>query len=71
MSVDSLVGKLRRKETWAKCDLLYTVSLERLDRVLVGKSRDGRRQYRAPSVTPDDFAAILQGMKASLGLDGL
>lgn len=71
MSMDSLVGKLRRKETWAKCDLLYTVSLERLDRVLVGKNQDGRRQYRAPRVTPDDFAAILQGVKAGLGLDGI
>ena len=28
----SLPGKLGSKETWAKCDKLYTVSLERLSR---------------------------------------
>ncbi|WP_133510682.1 type II toxin-antitoxin system PemK/MazF family toxin [Candidatus Thiosymbion oneisti] len=37
MDLRSLPGKLSKKEAWAKCDMPATVSLERLDRVLVGK----------------------------------
>lgn len=30
---------------WAKCDLVNTVSLERLDLIRVGRSTGGKRQY--------------------------
>ncbi len=68
MDPRSLPGKLARKETWAKCDMLATVSLERLDRVMVGKEPGGKRIYVADSVTPDDLEAIRRGVLIALGL---
>jgi len=64
----SLPGKLARKETWAKCDMLATVSLARLDRVMVGKEPGGRRIYVADPVTADDLEAIRRGVMIALGL---
>ena len=61
-------GKLARKETWAKCNMLATVSLERLDRVLVGKDRNGKRIYAVGSVTAEDLAAIRRGVMFALGM---
>lgn len=69
MNSDSLPGKLAEFETWAKCDMLYTVSLERLDRVRISKSRGGKRRYVAQSVTEDDWQAIRRGVRVALDLD--
>nr|VFK66611.1 MAG: Uncharacterized protein YifN, PemK superfamily [Candidatus Kentron sp. UNK]VFK72098.1 MAG: Uncharacterized protein YifN, PemK superfamily [Candidatus Kentron sp. UNK] len=68
MDPRSLPGKLAKRETWAKCDVLTTVSLERLDRVLVGKERNGKRIYAAGSVTVEDLAAIRRGVLFALGM---
>jgi len=68
MDPRSLPGKLARKETWAKCDMLATVSLERLDRVMVGKESSGKRIYVADPVTADDLEAIRRGVMMALGL---
>ena len=65
----SLPGQLARKQTWAKCDMLYTVSLERLDRVRVGRSGDGRRRYVVQSITGADWKAIRKCITIGLGLD--
>jgi len=48
---------------WAKCDMVSTVSLHRLDRYLIGK-----RNYVVPVISEQDFAAILAGVAAALGI---
>jgi uncharacterized protein YifN (PemK superfamily) len=65
----SLPGRLSARETWAKCDMLYTVSLERLDRVRIGKEPSGRRLYVAERITASDLAAIQRCVEIALGLD--
>ena len=70
MDPQSLPGNLARRETWAKCDVVVTVSLERLDRVLIGNRLDGRRIYVAESVTADDLEAIRGCVAIALGLTG-
>ena len=68
MNPQSLPGYLAKSETWAKCDMLATVSLERFDRVLIGRNADGRRIYVAESVTADDLDAIRRCVAIALGL---
>ena len=68
MGPRSLPGKLARKETWAKCDMLATVSLERLDRVMIGREPGGKRIYIAQQVLDEDFEAIRRGVMIALGL---
>lgn len=68
MDPRSLPGKLAKRETWAKCDMLATVSLERLDRVMVGKEAGGKRIYVAEQVLDEDFQAIRRGVMMALGL---
>uniref|UniRef100_B0SVE5 Transcriptional modulator of MazE/toxin, MazF n=1 Tax=Caulobacter sp. (strain K31) TaxID=366602 RepID=B0SVE5_CAUSK len=48
---------------WAKCDMLATVSLARLDRFKVG-----RGQYVVPNVVSHDFAAIRRAVAKALDL---
>jgi uncharacterized protein YifN (PemK superfamily) len=52
---------------WAKCDMVATVSLSRLDRI---KSRDrqGRRVYVISQLEIDDFFAIKVAVRKALGL---
>ena len=54
-------------KVWAKCDMLYTVSFARLDK-FHRKTRNGR-EYIAPFMNHDDFARVLAGVHAYLGLD--
>ena len=68
MEAVSLPPRLRTENTWAKCDMVTTVSMERLDRVLVGRDRAGRRIYAADPVTDEDLAGIREGVKFALGL---
>lgn len=65
---DSLPQRLRERVTWAKCDMLYTVSLERLDRCKDGRDQDGRRRYVAHSITPADWLAIRRCVVLALDL---
>lgn len=57
-----------RGPMWAKCDMMATVSCDRLDRVMVKDRLTGRRSYHALLLGPDDMAAILSGVKSALGL---
>ena len=68
MDPASLPGPLAKTETWAKCDILVTVGLWRLDRVMIGKKPDGTRIYAAPQVTEADLKAIQQAIIAGLGI---
>ena len=67
MDPRSVPAELCTQESWAKCDMLYTVSLERLDRVPV--NRAGTRVFVAPQVLHEDLTAIRQGVMNALGLD--
>ena len=67
MDPRSVPAEIGTQESWAKCDMLYTVSLERLDRVPINK--EGRRVFVAPRVLDDDLEAIRQGVMHALGLD--
>jgi uncharacterized protein YifN (PemK superfamily) len=51
-------------QVWAKCDMLYTVSFERLDK-FHRKTRKGR-EYYVPSISLDDLAAIVDAVKSYL-----
>ena len=66
----SLPDKLARKETWAKCDMLATVSLERLDRIKIGKDMNGKRIYINHSIISEDMDAIMKCVLTALGLKG-
>ena len=59
----SLPGKLSQNETWAKCDMLYTVSLARL------RPATKRGQSATHRVLDEDLDAIRSCVKLSLGLD--
>jgi len=71
MNPRSLPGRFAAKETWAKCDMLSTVSLERLDRVYIGRDKAGRRRYVAQVVVPEDLLAIQRAVLVALGLKSL
>ena len=62
LSANPLPGR-ERITCWAKCDMIATVSLARLDRYKVG-----RRDYVAPSLPDTDFEAIKQAIVNALGL---
>lgn len=49
---------------WAKCDMLYTVSVDRLDRFKVG-----RGLYKTSAVSDEDLSAIKACIKYALGIE--
>jgi len=51
---------------WAKCDMVITVSLHRLDRYKIG-----RRDYIVPQVSESDFIAIRLGVISALSLSAV
>lgn len=52
---------------WAKCDMVYTVSIERLDRFKT-KDRSGNRVYKTFQVTNAELVAIRAGVADALGI---
>ena len=56
-----------RGPMWAKCDVIITVALERLDRIKT-KDSQGRRSYTTYSIPDDEFQAIMACLKACLGI---
>lgn len=48
---------------YAKCDLVCSVSLARLDRIKIGY-----RRYATPKMCPEDFDRVVIGVKSALGL---
>ncbi len=71
MDPRSLPGKFAGNETWAKCDMVATVALDRLDRVMVGKERNGKRLYVAQLVILEDFLSIQKSVLMAIGLSDL
>ena len=66
----SLPGKYSKRQTWAKCDMISTVSLERLDRLCLGWD-NGKRHFASHEVTPEDFDGIQRAVISALGLEKL
>ncbi|MDX8400832.1 MAG: type II toxin-antitoxin system PemK/MazF family toxin, partial [Gallionellaceae bacterium] len=56
----------QRQPTWAKCDMLTTVALWRLDRVMHKVA--GKRSYVAPKLGNHDMRAIKTAIQAHLHL---
>jgi uncharacterized protein YifN (PemK superfamily) len=52
---------------WAKCDMIYTVSLDRLDRHY-RRSRRGVRELVNVQLSGEDFTAILKCVAVALNL---
>lgn len=52
---------------WAKCDMIYTVCLERLEMHYTRTRRGGRQSVKA-QITPDDLIAIRQCVASALHL---
>jgi uncharacterized protein YifN (PemK superfamily) len=60
---------LANDETWAKCDMLYTLSLDRLDRIRSGRNRaTGKRVYETGRISLEELAAIRRAIAFALGL---
>jgi uncharacterized protein YifN (PemK superfamily) len=55
------------KELWVKCDMIYTVSFERLDK-LHRKTRSKGREYFVPRLGSEDMQGVIAGVKAYLPL---
>jgi mRNA interferase MazF len=55
-----------RGAIWAKCDMVVTVGLTRLDRVKV--RIQGRRAYQTFQLGDMELTAIMAGVRAALGL---
>lgn len=58
---DALVG-------WVKCDMIATVSFNRLDLFRTGRDQYGKRKYLHPMVSKADFQRICAGIRAGLGI---
>ncbi len=71
MSPDSLPGHLAEEDTWAKCDIILTVALHRLDRITLRSPDDGSRIYVAPKISDDDFRSIQECILHGLQLGSL
>lgn len=63
-----LVNRLQGKQPrcWAKCDMIATVSLPRLDRIK-RKDRHGRVFYEISQLSDEEFAAIKSSVRKALG----
>lgn len=61
-----VTGWVADEGVWAKCNMLSTVSLERLNKPY--RRHKSGRQYISHSMSPDDMAAILKCIKSYLRL---
>ncbi len=52
---------------WAKCDIVATVSLGRLDRIK-SKDRHGKRTYKIDELSSEQFLAVKAAVRGALGL---
>lgn len=53
------------RQLWVKCDMIYTVSFDRLDKPH-SKTRNGGRQYFVPRLDDEELAAVIGCLKAYL-----
>lgn len=55
--------------SWAKCDMVITVSIDRLDRIKIRTAQG--RSYIAPQLSNDDFVLIQQAVLHGIGMGHL
>lgn len=56
-------------EVWAKCDMVYTFGLHRLDKFKAGKDKaTGKRLYEAGQLTGEEVDAVRRCMAAAFGI---
>ena len=53
---------------WVKADMIATVSFGRLDMFRTNRDQTGKRKYLTPRVSEEDFATVLNSIRAALGL---
>jgi uncharacterized protein YifN (PemK superfamily) len=57
-------------DVWAKCDMVYTVSLARINFYRTRSRRGGRAIYHSTlSIAPHDYFAIQRSVRYALGLE--
>jgi mRNA interferase MazF len=56
---------------WAKCDMVATVSFDRLDLFRTDRDLSGKRRYIQPKLGAPDFVRLQCGLLAGLGLAAL
>ncbi len=59
------------KIMWAKCDMLATVSIERLDLFRTGRDHTGKRKYLDLKISSQDFDRVKKGILCGLGFVNL
>ena len=55
-------------EMWVKCDMLATVSFQRLELIRTGRDHEGKRQYLTRRISDADLNAVRTGIMAALGV---
>jgi uncharacterized protein YifN (PemK superfamily) len=66
---ENLPKSLRSQHHWAKCDMLYTFCIDRLDRVRAGRDRrTGRRVYESGRISIDEIARIRAAILYTLSI---
>jgi mRNA interferase MazF len=56
---------------WAKCDMIATVSFERIDLFRTRRDQTGKRQYLMPRLGSEDLQRVQRGILFGLGLGNL
>lgn len=68
LEFDPLLPTYNSRVMWAKCDMIATVSFERLDMLRTDRDQNGKRKYLTPRISEADFNRVLSGIAAALGL---
>lgn len=66
--VEPLPYPFPQKVFWAKCDMIATVSFERLDLFHTSRDQYGKRKYLHPKMTDEDLARVRQCVLKAIGL---
>jgi mRNA interferase MazF len=53
---------------WAKCDMVATVSFERLDLFHTSRDQGGKRKYLHPKMAPEDVSRVRKCVCRAIGL---
>lgn len=53
---------------WAKCDMIATVSFDRLDLFQTARDQSGKRKYLHPKLTAEDVSRVRTGVLRAIGM---
>ena len=59
------------KDVWAKCDMIFTASWDRLELISTGRDADGKRMYWKKVLGNEDLRAIKCCVLYTLALESL